>query len=214
MNPDRLSTANLSKQSKGVKNKPLSNLQQIQKGVDATHADINLGQFFKKLIVREIAGVTSWELTSDIKDLVRGAEHRFDAFLKAKCGLNPQLMMPGNYARTLFECPSSVLLELVTNNDKKEKLTQVLDTFKNLKSVYRCINPLRDMPEKVTDYKQKAVEMGILLIENFDYASWPNYLHKIVEHVQQLIVDPRGPGSIGAFASEGNECCSAIFVRI
>lgn len=45
--------------------------------------------------------------------------------------------------------------------------------------------------------KKCAVEMGNLLLKHFDYVECPNYLHKIFEHVQQLIEDPNGPGSVG-----------------
>ena len=56
-----------------------------------------------------------------------------------------------------------------------------------------------------------AVEMGKLLIENFSFASWPNYLHRIIEHVQEILEDPNGPGSIGAFSGEGNEGGNKLF---
>ena len=55
------------------------------------------------------------------------------------------------------------------------------------------------------DYKKTAVQMGQLLMEHFSFARWPDYLHKIIEHVQEILEDPNGPGSIGAFSSEGNE---------
>lgn len=109
----------MNRQARGVKSKPLTNMQQIKKGIDATHADINMGQFFKKLIIREIAGVTSWDIHSDIKDLAKGAENKLDSYLKATCGINPQLMMPGNYARTLFTTDPKnccILLQMMKEN--------------------------------------------------------------------------------------------------
>lgn len=54
-------------------------------------------------------------------------------------------------------------------------------------------------------YKVCAVETGQLLLTKFEYAHWPNYLHKIIEHIQQLIEDPSGPSAIGSFSSERNE---------
>ena len=211
VNPENLSEKSIHKSSKGVKCKPVSTMQQIQKGIDATHADINIGQFFKKLIVREIAGVTSWEVTADIADLVKGAETKFDMNMKAQCGINPQLMMPGNYARTLFATPPSILLSLISNEEKREDLQDIMCRFNSLREVYRCNYPLDEMPLKVRQYKRNAVEMGVLLSQKFDYVRWPNYLHKIIEHVQQLIEDPNGPGSIGAFSSEGNEGGNKLF---
>ena len=53
--------------------------------------------------------------------------------------------------------------------------------------------------------------MEKMLIEHFDYAPWPNYLHKVIEHVQEILADPEGPGSIGAFSGEGNEAGNKLF---
>jgi len=53
--------------------------------------------------------------------------------------------------------------------------------------------------------------MGQLLLSKFEYVQWPNYLHKLIEHTQQLIEDPSGPGSIGSFSSEGNEAGNKLF---
>lgn len=58
VNPNILSENELKKLSKGEKSVPRTKIEPIQKGINATHADINLGQFFKKVILREIAGVT------------------------------------------------------------------------------------------------------------------------------------------------------------
>ena len=69
VNPNALSENELKKISKGVKCAPLSKIEPIQKGIDATHADINLGQFCKKIVVREIAGVTKWEHTHYARSL-------------------------------------------------------------------------------------------------------------------------------------------------
>lgn len=73
--------------------------------------------FLKKIIVREISGVTKWELTQDVKPLVQNAESWFDQHIKFNCGINPQLMMHVNYARTLIETPHSVSLEHLSDYD-------------------------------------------------------------------------------------------------
>jgi hypothetical protein len=52
----------------------------------------------KKIIVREVACVTKWDLSEDVKTIVKAAENRFDIYMKEHCGINSQLMMPGNYA--------------------------------------------------------------------------------------------------------------------
>lgn len=73
------------------------------------------------------------------------------------------------------------------------------------RKVYKCKDPLKECPLDVQNYQKCTVEMGTLLLEHFDYVKWPKYLHTILEHVQQLVEDPNGPGSVGAFSSEGNE---------
>lgn len=65
-------------------------LSAIKKGNDATHADINLAFFFKKVIVREIAQVTVWEQTKEIKELLLLAEAKFDLYVKSNISINPQ----------------------------------------------------------------------------------------------------------------------------
>jgi hypothetical protein len=40
---------------------------------------------------------------------------------------------------------------------------------------------------------------------------WPNYLHKVIEHVQEIIEDREGVGSVGMLSGEGNECGNKVF---
>ena len=60
-NPDKLSAAHLMNISLGVNYVLLVRADAKQKGIDATHADINLASFFYKLHVREIASAQVWE---------------------------------------------------------------------------------------------------------------------------------------------------------
>ena len=87
----------------GVKSSPLMKIEPRYRMIDATHADINLASFFKKLIVRSIAGVKQWDATKEVKKQLDNCEVKFDNHIKKTIGLNPQLMMPGNYARVLFD---------------------------------------------------------------------------------------------------------------
>lgn len=41
---------------------------------------------------------------------------------------------------------------------------------------------MQEFPQDVANYKKVAVEMTQMLIDNFD-----NYLHKVIEHVQEII---------------------------
>lgn len=53
--------------------------------------------------------------------------------------------------------------------------------------------------------------MGQMLIDNFGYCPWPNYLHKVIEHVQEIIQHEDGPGTVGGLSGEGNEGGNKIF---
>ena len=58
----------------GVKSVLLSHIEHSELYVDATHADINMGSFFNKLIVREVGQISQWEATSDVKPIIENAE--------------------------------------------------------------------------------------------------------------------------------------------
>ena len=170
-------------------------------------------RFFKKLVIREIAVVKTWAKTADLKGIIDHNEKRLDEHLNLTVGINPKLMMPGNYARTIFAPENETpFLQLISAPEKREHLGQILRIFQHLRKVYRSNDPMREYPDEVKRYKAKAVEMGKLLLEHFSYASWPNYLHKIIEHVQELIEDgPTGVRSVGAWSGEGSKAGNKIF---
>lgn len=66
------------------------------------------------------------ELTQDVKCLVQSTESS-DQHVKFNCWINR--MMPGNYARTLFETPHSVLLELTVPINQTESKPQLNPVF-------------------------------------------------------------------------------------
>ena len=70
-NPDHLNKAQMSIIAKGVKSVPILKSQPIERMLDATHADINMSSFFKKLLIRIIAGISQWEATKDLKTETR-----------------------------------------------------------------------------------------------------------------------------------------------
>jgi hypothetical protein len=74
--------------------------------------------------------VSQWELSEDVKTIVKAAENRFDIYMKEHCGINSQLMMPGNYARTFFSTSHDILLNLIADVDRRENLSIVLKTSK------------------------------------------------------------------------------------
>lgn len=211
-NPDNLSQVALSNLAKGVKSVPLLLSQPKDRLMDATHADINMARFFKKLIVRVIAGVKQWEETPAYKDKLLDAESKFDKLIKKEIGSNPMLMMPGNYARMLFgEKHRSVLVSLISNQEDRDNMISLLEAFGKMRATYRATKP--DLAS-VQSYKKIAVGLGKSLREKFAFARWPNYLHKLIEHVQEILLDPNGPSSIGAYSGEGLEAGNKLFRHI
>ena len=66
LNPDSLTDAALSQIAQGVKSLPISLCDTNEKLIDATHADINVGIFFQKLLIRLVADIEQWDTTSDV----------------------------------------------------------------------------------------------------------------------------------------------------
>nr|XP_054766947.1 V(D)J recombination-activating protein 1-like [Lytechinus pictus] len=96
-------------------------------------------------------------------------------------------------------------LELLPSAERRHNLSSVLEKFRSLRKVYRALKPVRD---KVTKCKVTAVKMGRELLDNFGYVMWPNYLHKLIEHVQDIL---DVPDSIGALSGEGSEAANKLF---
>lgn len=88
-NHDKLNQKQLTALAKGVKCHPVLNIEHSEHKVDATHAKINIGKFIYKLLTREIAEISQWAETQDIKHLVENATHKLDCYLKSKIGINP-----------------------------------------------------------------------------------------------------------------------------
>ena len=210
LNPDKLSETKLDELCKGASKCPILTSDPKERLLDATHADINLASFFVKLITLLIAGITSWSVTEgEVKKKFEAAQQSFDECVKENIGCNPKLFMPGNYARMLFAKENQqVILSLIPDPDDIVALGSVLEKFRFCRSVYRANDPEKT---DVAIYKETAVSMGRELMEHFSFAEWPNYLHKVIEHVQELIQDPEGPGSIGAMSGEGLEGGNKVF---
>ena len=129
MNPDQLSANDLAKVAKGVSSLPLSFSEPWVEIIDATHADINMGSFFKKLIIRVSAGIDQWDATKNVAAQLNHTEQKFDMHLKKLIGINLQLMMPGNYARVIFDKENEeVILGLIDDSEQYDILISILDT--------------------------------------------------------------------------------------
>ena len=121
-------------------------------------------------------------------------------------------MMPGNYARIMFDEKNEKHVTcLITCQVRRDLMNELLSLFRKLRKIYRSRSPKVDYPDEVKAYKKVAVSMGQFLLQNYSYVEWPNYLHKIIEHVQELIESVDGPGCIGSFSGEGNEGGNKVF---
>ena len=81
-NPDKLSAAHMKNISLGVNAVPLVRADAKQKGIDATHANINLASILYKLLVREIASAHVWEQAQSVKPMLQHSGAVFDAHVK------------------------------------------------------------------------------------------------------------------------------------
>ena len=103
------------------------------------------------------------------------------------------------------------LLLLIPSEDRKVALALVLDKLRVLHRVYQAVQPMQEFAQDVADYKKIAVEMGQMLIANFGYCPWPSYLHKVIEHVQEIMQHEDGPGTVVGLSREGNKGGNRIF---
>ena len=53
--------------------------------------------------------------------------------------------------------------------------------------IFSCQSRKLKYPSEWNHYKQVAVEFGNILLNNYPYARWSNYVHKCIEHVQEVI---------------------------
>ena len=122
---------------------------------------------------------------------------------KKTIGINPCLMLPGNYARILFSQKNeSHILYLLKSDEKKEKFAKLLTLVRFMHKIFSSSKPKEEFPEEWSRYKSRAVEFGKHLIASYPYARWSNYVHKTIEHVQEVI---ESHGTLGGFSGEGNE---------
>ena len=156
--------------------------------MDATHAKINLRTFVYKLLIREVAGVNQWEESADVKHLIQNASHKVDQHFKATIGINSCLMKPGNYARILFDPQNeSKVVFLLGTEEKKNNFTELLSKLQFMHKIFSCRSPKLKYPSEWNHFKQVAIEFGNILLNNYPYAHWSNYVHKCIEHVQEVI---------------------------
>ena len=157
-NPDKLSDQALSNIAKGVKSVLLLVYQPAECMLDATHADINMARFFRKIITRLIANVRQWKSTTAVKDALEDAEVRFDRHIKKHIGCTAMILMPGNYARMLFdESNATVICAPIANENDRKIMMELLSKFRQMSVAYRANRPTLAM---INRYKLIAISFA------------------------------------------------------
>ena len=69
--------------------------------------------------MKNIAGIKQWEASKDTIDILDDEEHRFEIRSKKEISVSLSPIMPGNYARVLFDPKNEcVLVEQITDASK------------------------------------------------------------------------------------------------
>ena len=201
-NEQHLTKEKLEQDCKGVKAKPYVRCTSI---LDATHADINVsGTFLKKVYIREIAEVYEWNETAAIKEKLAIGEDKLYISLREHIGTVKKLMQGGNYGRDLIHPQiDTMLAEVIPSVNRLKVVRRLLKYYRKLHKVFRSNYPRDDCPGDLAMYDRNARLMGKHLQKHFKYIKkWPNYVHKVLCHVPELI---ELYGSIGALSTEGSE---------
>ncbi len=205
LNPDQLKGDKLSEVLKGIKQLPLSYKDPSTRGMDTTHCNISMGNFFYNLLYKIKANADQWTIPEELKELFGACKINLDKHLKLHLGLSSGLMMVGNFARELFkEKNEKVILEFLDETDRAD-FAVALGKFRDLQAVYSATEP---DPINIASFKAKAVSFGKFVLETYPWANWPNYMHKLIEHGQEIM---QKYGTLAGMSSEGNEALNKVF---
>ncbi|KAL0155844.1 hypothetical protein M9458_050107, partial [Cirrhinus mrigala] len=208
-NPFSESADELRDRVKGVSAKPF---METQPTLDALHCDIGNATEFYKIFQDEIGEV--YQRSNPSREERRRWRSTLDKQLRKKLKLKPVMRMNGNYARRLMTRESvEVVCELVPSEERREALRKLMDLYLQMKPVWRSTCPSRDCPDQLCQYSYNSQQFADLLSTTFKYrydGKITNYLHKTLAHVPEIV---ERDGSIGAWASEGNESGNKLFRR-
>ena len=73
-----------------------------------------------------------------------------------------------------------------STEEKRIAMSHALGIFTKIRKIDRAKWSLSEYPEEVKHFKETGIELGRLLIEEFLYAEWPNYLQKVIEHTLRV----------------------------
>ncbi|ROL54615.1 V(D)J recombination activating protein 1 [Anabarilius grahami] len=208
-NPFSESADELRDRVKGVSAKPF---METQPTLDALHCDIGNATEFYKIFQDEIGEV--YQRSNPSREERRRWRSTLDKQLRKKMKLKPVMRMNGNYARRLMTREAvEAVCELVPSEERREALRRLMELYLQMKPVWRSTCPSRDCPDQLCQYSYNSQQFADLLSTTFKYrydGKITNYLHKTLAHVPEIV---ERDGSIGAWASEGNESGNKLFRR-
>lgn len=208
-NPFSESVDELRDRVKGVSAKPF---METHPTMDALHCDIGNATEFYKIFQDEIGEV--YRKANPSREERRSWRAALDKQLRKKMKLKPVMRMNGNYARRLMTQEAvEVVCELVPSEERREALRELISIYLQMKPVWRATCPAKECPDQLCRYSFNSQRFADLLSSTFKYrynGKITNYLHKTLAHVPEII---ERDGSIGAWASEGNESANKLFRR-
>ncbi|XP_053305568.1 V(D)J recombination-activating protein 1 [Spea bombifrons] len=208
-NPYRESVDELRDRVKGVSAKPFI---ETLPSIDALHCDIGNAAEFYRIFQLEIGEV--YKNSNSTKEERKRWQVILDKHIRKKMKLKPIMRMNGNFARKLMSKETvEAVCELVHNEERQEALRELMDLYLKMKPVWRSSCPAKECPELLCQYSFHSQRFAELLSTKFKYrydGKITNYFHKTLAHVPEII---ERDGSIGAWASEGNESGNKLFRR-
>lgn len=208
-NPYHETVGELRDRVKGVSAKPFI---ETVPSIDALHCDIGNAAEFYKIFQLEIGEV--YKTLDAPKEDRKRWQTTLDKHLRKKMNLKPLGRMNGNFARKLMTKETvEAVCELIKCEERHKALRELMDLYLKMKPVWRSSCPTKECPELLCQYSFNSQRFAELLSTNFSYrynGKITNYFHKTLAHVPEII---ERDGSIGAWASEGNESGNKLFRR-
>nr|XP_006216918.1 V(D)J recombination-activating protein 1 [Vicugna pacos] len=208
-NPYHETVEELRDRVKGVSAKPFI---ETVPSIDALHCDIGNAAEFYKIFQLEIGEV--YKNPNASREERKRWQATLDKHLRKKMNLKPIMRMNGNFARKLMTKETvEAVCELVPSEERHEALRELMDLYLKMKPVWRSSCPAKECPESLCQYSFNSQRFAELLSTKFKYryeGKITNYFHKTLAHVPEII---ERDGSIGAWASEGNESGNKLFRR-